>query len=138
MALALLSLLSESADAGFWPVGLLASCFEVQACASLGDLWSAAKRVPSSVALVDWQRIGGLLSEEHRHDLSLIDRVVPLVLVLDGGVAGHMSAADLGVTAVVDRPMGDGELLALVTQARLRQPLTPPPLARARTSRPLG
>jgi hypothetical protein len=40
---------------------------------------------------------------------------------VDGGVARHMSADDLGVTAVLDRAGGAAELLALATQARSRR-----------------
>jgi hypothetical protein len=40
---------------------------------------------------------------------------------VDGGVAGHISADDLGVTAVLDRAGGAAELLALATQARSRR-----------------
>jgi len=118
MALQLLTLLAElPGRAARYGALITSTSFEVQACASLSDLWSAARRMPGSVAVVDWQRIGGLLSEEHRHDLSLIERMVPIILVLDGGVDGHMSAEDLGVTAVLDRPLGDGELRSLVVAA---------------------
>jgi hypothetical protein len=121
MALPLLTLLDELARDAVGQVGQASSSFEVRACTSLRELWSAAKRMPGSVAVVDWQRIGGLLSEEHRHDLSLVDRVVPLILVLDGGFGGHMSADDLGVTAVLDWPIKGEALLALVAAAHSKR-----------------
>jgi DNA-binding response OmpR family regulator len=129
MALPLLTLLAELPDgAARHGAPMTSDSFEVQACASLRDLWSAARRMPGSVAMVDWQRVGGLLSEEHRYHLSLIGRIVPLILVWEGGAGGHMSAEDLGVTAVLDRPIADGELLALVTAAcsRRQQLMVPP------------
>jgi hypothetical protein len=73
MAPPLLTPLDASPDEVLRHVRLATSSFEVLACASLRDLRFAAIRMPGSVAVVHWQRIGGLLSEEHHQNLSLID-----------------------------------------------------------------
>jgi hypothetical protein len=124
MATPVLTLLEELAGRRFAQVEL-ATTDEVLACASFGDLWSAAKRMPGSVAVVDWQRIGGLLSEEHRHDLSVVERIVPIILLFDAKHGQHMSAEDLGVTAVLDCPMQDRALLHALAIGRSKRSSQP-------------
>jgi hypothetical protein len=68
--------------------------------------------MPGAVAVVDWQRVGGLMSDEYRHVLSHAERPVTVILLVDPGFGPHRTADDLGVTAVVDKPIGRGEPLA--------------------------
>jgi AmiR/NasT family two-component response regulator len=42
---------------------------------------------------------------------------VPVILLVDQGFGPHMTADDLGVTAVLDKPIGRGELLAALVAA---------------------
>src|SRR5688572_3818156 len=90
------------------------SAFDLQACSPFGELWSAARRTPGSVALVDGRRIGGLLNEEHQHFLADVDRAAPPVLLFDDTFGQHRHATDLGVTAVLDSPIPDAHLLAVL------------------------
>jgi len=94
--------------------------FDLQACNSFGELWSAARRTPGSVALVDWRRIGGLLDDEHQHHLAQVDQAAPLVLLFDDTFGQHTCAADPGVTAVLDSPILRADLLAVLIKLSRR------------------
>ena len=83
MGLPLLALLDDLGPAMLAVDYLENSAFDLQACNSLGELWSAARRTPGSVALVDWRRIEGLLNDEHQHFLAQVDQAAPLVLLFD-------------------------------------------------------
>ena len=84
MALPLLALLTQLPDHAVRHVPLrTGNSFEVRACASLKDLWCAARRMPGSVAVVDGQRIGGLWVKSTA-TISLMQRVGPIILDLQG------------------------------------------------------
>ena len=116
MGLPLLALLDDLGPAMLVVDYLEHSAFDLQACSSFGELWSAARRTPGSVALVDWRRIGGLLNEEHQHFLVDVDRAAPLVLLFDDTFGQHRHPADLGVTAVLDWPIQRSDLLAVLNR----------------------
>jgi hypothetical protein len=116
MGLPLLALIDDLGPAMLAVDYLEKSAFDLQPCDSLGELWSAARRTPGSVALVDWRRIGGLLNPEHQHFLALVDQAAPVVLLLDDTFGQHMDAADLGVTAVLDSPILRAPLLGLLLE----------------------
>ena len=63
---------------------------------------------------VDGRRTGGLLNEEHQHFLADVDRAAPPVLLFDDTFGQHRHATDLGVTAVLDSPIPDAHLLAVL------------------------
>ena len=125
MGLPLLALLDDLGPAMLAVDYLENSAFDLQACNSFGELWSAARRTPGSVALVDWRRIGGLLNHEHQHYLAQVDQAAPLVLLLDDTCGQHMHPADLGVTAVLDSPILRADLLALLIEAVAQSPCGP-------------
>jgi hypothetical protein len=114
MGLPLLALLDELGPAMLAVDYLESSAFDLHACKSFGELYSAARRTPGSVALVDWRRIQGLFNAEHQHYLADVDRVAPLVLLFDDTFGQHTQADDLGVTAVLDSPILRGDLLAVL------------------------
>lgn len=116
MGLPLLALLDDLGPAMLVVDYLEHSAFDLQACSSVGELWSAARRTPGSVALVDWRRIGGLLNAEHQHFLADVDHAAPLVLLFDDTFGQHRRAADLGVTAVLDSPILRADLLDLLVR----------------------
>lgn len=120
MGLPLLALLDDLGPAMLVVDYLENSAFELRACSSLGELRSAAGRMPGSVALVDWRRIGALLNEDHQHYLAQVDQAAPLVLLLDDTFSQRLHAADLGVSAVLDSPILRSDLLAVVTNLSRR------------------
>jgi hypothetical protein len=120
MGLHLLTLVDELSTGSAGDADLANSCLELQACTSVGDLWSAARRWPGSVAVVGGQRISGPLSEEHRHYLALIVRAVPLILVIEARFGQHPSVDDVGVTAGIDTPIEKRTLLDLVAAAQTK------------------
>ena len=116
MVLPLLALLDDPGPAMLGVDCLEHSAFDLQACSLFGELWSAARRTPGSVALVDWRRIGCLLNDEHEYSLENIHHVVPLVLLLDDTFGQQRHSADLGITAVLDSPIQRADLLAVMTR----------------------
>jgi DNA-binding response OmpR family regulator len=120
MGLPLLALLDDPRPAMLVVDYLKHSAFDLQACSSFGELWSAARRTPGSVALVDWRRIRGLLNDEHQHFLADVDHAAPLVLLFDDSFGGHVDAADVGVTAVLEPPIQRADLLAVLNRLSSR------------------
>jgi hypothetical protein len=115
MGLPLLALLDDLGPAVLAVDYLENSAFDLQACSSFGELWSAARQTPGSAALVDWRRIGELFNVEHQHYLAEVDHAAPVVLLFDDTFGEHLPAADLGVTAALDSPILRADLLAVLT-----------------------
>ena len=91
--------------------------FEPIFCGSLSELGANVAHASGEVAIVDGRAVDGLLVEEHRHDLTMLSHVVPLVLVVDPGLGRQFTAEDLGVGAVLATPFGRRKLLAALHQA---------------------
>jgi len=84
---------------------------ELVRCHSLPELMQRVTHAPGEIAIIDGTAVAGLGSDEHRHDLTLLGHVPPLVLVLEAGARCEFTAEDLGVGAVLRRPFCDGALV---------------------------
>jgi len=84
---------------------------ELVLCHSLPELMQRVTHAPGEIAMIDGTALAGLGSDEHRHDLTLLGHVLPLVLVLEAGARCEFTAEDLGVRAVLRRPLRDGALV---------------------------
>ena len=96
---------------------LTAEHFEVEVCASLEQAVARAAGPASTLALVAWQCMEGLLAEEHRHNLQELMRELRLVVMVPRRWARMLEGTDLGVTGVVAKPFGADELVASVRGA---------------------
>ena len=112
-------------------VDILASeQYEVQVCTSLGQVIRAAASHPSSVALVAWQGMDGLLTEEHRHDLVECVRRLRLVIMIPRRWSRLLDADALASAQLLEKPFDGDELLAVIKRARFAQlesPTAPSP-----------
>jgi FixJ family two-component response regulator len=101
---------------------LAAERYEVESCNSLEQVVLRSNNAPHVVALVAWQSMQGLLTEEHRHNLYELTRRLRLVLMVPRRWARLLDQTDLGVvvTGFVAKPFEADELLHALQQALLR------------------
>jgi DNA-binding response OmpR family regulator len=92
--------------------------YEVQVCDSLDQVVRVAADSRCDVALVAWPSMGGLLAEEHRHDLVEYVRRLHLVIMVGPGWAKWLDAEDLGGAHILEKPFDGNELLARIVEAR--------------------
>jgi DNA-binding response OmpR family regulator len=97
---------------------LEAENYEVQVYGSLNQVVRAAADTACDVALVAWQSVGGLLSEEHRHDLAEYTRRLHLVIMIPQAWGRLLDAEDLGGAQFLEKPFTGDELLRCVGEAR--------------------
>ena len=90
---------------------LAAERFEAEALDSLDEALSRGS--DKSVALVAWQSMQGLLTEEHRHHLVEISQTLRLVVMVPRRWARLLDATDLRscVTALIAKPFHADELI---------------------------
>jgi hypothetical protein len=84
--------------------------WRVDAEPSLPYLWTGVEAT-GGLAVLDWTMADGLLSEEHRRDLSRLARRIPLVVLVPEGWLRRMSAEDFGVAALVPKGWATEALL---------------------------
>jgi FixJ family two-component response regulator len=98
---------------------LAAECFEAEAVDSLDAALSRAVSSDRTVALVAWQSMHGLLSEEHRHHLAELSRRLRLVVMVPRRWARLLDATDLRscVTGLIAKPFQADELIDTLQQA---------------------
>ncbi len=89
--------------------------WSVEAAASLAEARERARS--GGVLLADWGRLDGLMAEERRSELSALAGEVPLVVVVPGFWSRYLSAADLGIAALLPKPFGAVELMAALDLA---------------------
>ena len=87
-------------DAGWW----------VDSKPSLRELWSGID-ASSDLAVLDWTIADGLLSGEHRHDLTRLTRRIRLVILVPEAWLRQMSAEDFGVAGLVSKGWATEALL---------------------------
>jgi CheY-like chemotaxis protein len=92
---------------------LAAERYQAEACDSLGQVLLRTDGRPSVVALVAWQSMDGLLTEEHRHRLVELTRQLKLVLMVPRRWANLLERTDLGsaVAGLIHKPVDADELL---------------------------
>ena len=92
--------------------------YEVQVCDSLDQVVRVSGESRCDVALVAWSSMGGLLVEEHRHDLVEYVRRLHLVVMVGQSWARLLDAEDLGGAHILEKPFDGDELLARIREAR--------------------
>lgn len=111
---------------------LSAEHYRVEACDSLEEVLRSAHGHDSDVALVAWQRMDGLLAEEHKHHLAELTQRLRLVLMVPRGWARVLESADLGVAALVPKPFNAEELVLTLRRVMLHPIAKPESAATAR------
>lgn len=81
---------------------------------ALEELLLAADPDNQDVAVIDWKLMDGLLSDERRQELALLNRRVSVVLLVPNSWRRLARAEDLGVAAVLPSPFEAQELLAVL------------------------
>ena len=82
----------------------------VESRANVAELLQAA-RDTGELAILDWTLAGGLLADEHRPELVELAQRIRLVLLVPDAWRRHLSAADLGVAALVPKGWAADDLL---------------------------
>lgn len=98
---------------------LSAEQYDVQVCSSLAQVVTQADGHPSTIALVAWQSMEGLLAEEHRHHLAELTRRIRLVLMVPRRWARLLERTDVAavMAGLVAKPFAAEELLQAVQRA---------------------
>jgi DNA-binding NarL/FixJ family response regulator len=78
--------------------------------ARLAELLQATQTT-GELAILDWTMADGLLADEHRRDLIELGQRIRLVLLVPDAWLRHLSAADLGVAALVPKAWAADDLL---------------------------
>jgi DNA-binding response OmpR family regulator len=88
-------------------------------CGSLEQVLAHAAGEVDTVALVAWQNLDGLLSDEHRHDLIEIARRLRLVVMVPRGWARLLETTDVAtiLAGLVAKPFEAEELLGAIRNA---------------------
>jgi DNA-binding response OmpR family regulator len=102
---------------------LMAAGYQVVTCDSVEELVSSARAGPPLLALAAWQSLEGLMIDERLHDLAAVSRHLRLVPMVPRGWLSVLRPAELGVTAVLARPVEPQELVALLSVERQRASL---------------
>jgi len=95
--------------------------YEVHVCGSLDDVVRAAATNGRDVALVAWQSMNGLLSDEHRGDLAQYVRRLHLIIMIPQSWGRMLGAQDLGGARLLEKPFRAEELLGSIEGVRARQ-----------------
>jgi DNA-binding response OmpR family regulator len=91
---------------------------EVRACASRGELRALAEGGSGDLALVDaWGASHQALSDEERLEISELAETVPTIMVTGRSWAEGTGAEELGLVAMVRKPLDVFALGELVTQS---------------------
>ena len=83
---------------------------------SLDQVVRASAESACDVALVAWQSLGGILAEEHRHDLAEYTRRLHLVIMIPRAWGRLLDAEDLGGVHFLEKPFTGDELLNCVSE----------------------
>jgi len=102
---------------------LEAERYEVEACDSLEQVRVRVNGHAGAVALVAWQSMEGLLTDERRHNLLELTRQLKLVLMVPRRWASLLERTDLAsvVAGLIPKPVDVDELLH--TLERVLSPL---------------
>ena len=98
---------------------LAAEQYDVEVCDSLQQIVVREDGSPSTVALIAWQSMEGLLAEEHRPDLAALTRRVRLVVMVPRRWARLLEDTDLvtAVSGLVAKPFEVDELIGTLERA---------------------
>jgi DNA-binding response OmpR family regulator len=100
---------------------LAADKYQVEVCDSLSEVLQRTNGAARDVALVAWQSMNGLLSEDHRDHLLEVTSGLRLVLMVPRRWSRLLEQTDLGlaVAGVVAKPFQADELLHALDHALL-------------------
>lgn len=87
--------------------------YAVEHCPSIESLMGSDAPLVQA-ALVDWSVTAGLLTEERRAEMQAFAARLPLVLIVPRGWGRHVSASDLGVAIMLEKPFEADALLDAV------------------------
>jgi len=97
-------------------------------CAEATDLFAESKD-SRTVGLLDWAQAGGLLGKEHLREFRVLCQRIPVILLVPRQWRNMLNASDLGVAAILSKPLELNELLAkvewLASQRGTVRPLGP-------------
>jgi len=98
--------------------------YQVMLCESFEQVMLSATAADSyPVALVAWQCMQGLLSDEHRHHLVQITNRLQLVVMVPRHWKRLLEQSDLGFVHMVAKPFDADELLEALSAAVARSPV---------------
>jgi DNA-binding response OmpR family regulator len=99
--------------------------YAVIVCDSLAAVQSAAGREPTALALIDaWGPSYGVLAESERQEICAWAAQVPAIMLTARSWAHEMSADDLGLLALLSKPIDLEQLVETIGQHIAR--VTPP------------
>jgi DNA-binding response OmpR family regulator len=104
--------------------------YDVHVCGSLDEVVRAAATDRCDVALVAWQSMNGLLSDEHRGDLTQYVRRLNLIIMIPQSWGRMLDAEDLGGASLLEKPFRAEELLSSIAAAMERHADTSAPAGR--------
>jgi DNA-binding response OmpR family regulator len=100
---------------------LEAERYAVRQCGSLDQVVREDETDHCDVALVAWQSMNGLLSDEHRQDLAECVRRLHLIVMVPQSWGRMLESEDLGGAVLLEKPFHAEELLGCVEAMRTRQ-----------------
>lgn len=93
--------------------------FQVEECDSLEQLLVRADPAQTTVALMAWQAMDGLLAEEHRPDLVELSRRLRLIVMVPRRWLPLLEHTDLGVSVagIIPKPIDADQLIGIIERA---------------------
>ena len=104
---------------------LAAEGYQVVRYDSLERLLAEAEPGEPEVALVAWQTLQGLLTDERRHELAVVAARVRMVVMVPRRWLRALQPADFGIAGLLPKPFERDELLACLEHAGLAEPSHP-------------
>jgi len=95
--------------------------YAVYPCGSLDEVMREDARVRCDVALVAWQSMNGLLSDDNRRDLAECVQRLHLVIMVPQSWGRMLESEDLGGAVLLQKPFRAEQLLDCVDAVRNRQ-----------------
>jgi DNA-binding response OmpR family regulator len=91
--------------------------YEVVPCDSLDQVLTLVHEHTPEVVLVAWQSMGGLLAEEHRHNLLQLAGRLRLIVMVPRRWMRLLDESEYGLAGMIAKPFEADELLAVLRRA---------------------